>query len=428
MTELEINNSLVEYNKILYPTNNIIFEIYRGKLYCILLQSFIKNCRNNLPSNIFTIKKSIFRTLTNLYSTWFFSLYLNYNFNEDSFFPSSCENDEILREILIDYCSINDQIKNKKSRINIILENNKNTYYSILEKNKKNYTNEYILDNANNYTIVKIKISENRENKIIDFYKFKLIFNCNIYYNNFRLKNILNNIIIPVVTYEKMKKKYNGFPDELDKLVFIIIFRYQLLGSNNHQLGVLPHILEKIKNDFNIDIECFASAINSETKIFCSLYYDIEKYFGSIGSFFNNKFKKGIYTVNPPYQKEIITKSIKQIFSFLDTYKNLGFIITIPIWDNIGKNIMKDKNMENNNNTIIYQDFTIMDEIRNSKYLYGLRMISKNDFTYLDHNFYLHKNKTIQNTYVIILANFENNFIEKINNYNFYDYVIDNPN
>jgi hypothetical protein len=80
---------------------------------------------------------------------------------------------------------------------------------------------------------------------------------------------------------------------------------------------------------------------------------------------------------------------------------------------------MLDNNMENNNNIIKYDDFEIMNIIRKSPYLRGLRMISKDDFTYMDHNFYLFKNKTIQNTYVIIMSNYENNYIDKINLYNF---------
>ena len=422
MKELKFKNSEIKYNKIIYQNNNVLFEIYRGKLYCVLLRSFIKQCMTHLPNDIFTIKKSIYRTLTNLYSTWFFSLYSNYDFKEDTFFPSSCENDDILREILDDYCSIDNLIIDKNNIINKILEINKKTYYSILEKNKSNYTNTFITNNGHKYKIIKNKINEIRNNKTIEFYKFKINFNINIFYNCYRLENILNNIIIPVITYNKMKKKFTGFPDELDKFIFLIIFRYQLLGSNNHQLGVLPHILEKIKKDFNVDMECFASAINSETDIFCSIYYDIEKYFGSIGNFFNIEIKKGIYTVNPPYQKEIITNSVNKIFDFLSKYNDLAFIITIPIWDKEGKKIMKENNMENNNDTIKYKDFSIMNKIKKSKYLSGIRMISKNDFTYLDHNFYLHKNKTIQNTYIIILANFENNFIEKINKYDFFNY------
>ena len=45
-------------------------------------------------------------------------------------------------------------------------------------------------------------------------------------------------------------------------------------------------------------------------------------------------------------------------------------------------------------------------------------MISKENFTYVDHNFQLYKNKTIQNTYVIILSNTQVN-PEQLNSYNF---------
>ena len=421
MNVIELKNSKLKYNKIIYPDINIIFEISRGKLYCLLLKSFIRQCRLLLPESIFTHKKSIYRTLTNLYSTWFFSLYSTYDFKGDTFFPSNCDNNNILREILLDYCSLDNTIENKDYIIDKILTNNRNMYYSILEKNNKYINSDFIINNKNNFTISKILKEEIRDDKVIKFYKFNIVFNFNFYFNNYRLDNILNNIIIPVSTYNKMKNKYSGFPDELDKFIFIIIFRYQLLGSNNHQLGVLPNVLEKIKSDFDIEIECFASGINAETGIFCSIYYDIEKYFGSVGSFFNIELVKGIYTFNPPYQKDIITNSILRILQFLETGEKLGFIITIPIWDNEGKKKMKEKDMENNNDKINYEDFKIMDTIKKSKYFYGLRMISKNDFTYLDHNFYLHKNKTIQNTYVIILANFENTFIDKINDYNFND-------
>jgi hypothetical protein len=61
-----------------------------------------------------------------------------------------------------------------------------------------------------------------------------------------------------------------------------------------------------------------------------------------------------------------------------------------------------------------------MGVIKNSKYFRGLRMISKDNFTYMDHNFYLFKNKTIQNTYVIVMSTYENNYIDVINKYNFY--------
>ena len=102
--------------------------------------------------------------------------------------------------------------------------------------------------------------------------------------------------------------------------------------------------------------------------------------------------------------------------------KKLTFIITIPIWDDYGKEYMAKNMVENNNNIIKYNDFEIMTEIRNSIFFKGIRMISKDKFTYMDHNFYLFKNKTIQNTYVIIMSNYECDFIDTINNYDFYSY------
>ena len=102
--------------------------------------------------------------------------------------------------------------------------------------------------------------------------------------------------------------------------------------------------------------------------------------------------------------------------------EKLCFIITIPIWDIEGKKYMADNNMMNNNDMIHYKDFTTMTIIKNSIFFKGLRMISKDMFTYFDHNFHLFKNKTIQNTYVIVMSNYDNNYIDTINTYDFFSY------
>jgi hypothetical protein len=72
----------------------------------------------------------------------------------------------------------------------------------------------------------------------------------------------------------------------------------------------------------------------------------------------------------------------------------------------------------NNKPNINYGDFEIINEIKESKYFRGLKLISKENFTYIDHNFGLYKNKTIQHTYVIILSNKEIDLIQ-FNNYSF---------
>ena len=127
----------------------------------------------------------------------------------------------------------------------------------------------------------------------------------------------------------------------MDIIIWIIIFRYQLLGSNNHQLAILPNIILNMNNDYGLSFECFASAINTSLKNYCSIYYDLEKYFGSQGNFFNIDIIEGTYSFNPPYQKDIMDNGIKKLFTLLkkanDNNKKLTFIMTIPIWDKEGQ-------------------------------------------------------------------------------------------
>jgi hypothetical protein len=400
------------YNNNINGDIDIMKELYRGELYCELLKNFINICLKNFNENVFSHKKNSTRTLTNMLAGWFFTCYQYYNFKDDPFFPSNyMNNDSILIRIFKDYTSLY-EINNVDNKINCVIKNLYENYEDILNK-LKFYCNK----NENIKTIKKI-INIKRGSKNVEFYSLTIdtskIYVCN------RLKNIINNIMIPVEQYDVLKLKCTN--PNIDEIIWIILFRYQLLSSNNHQLAVLPNIYKKMETDFNLSIECFASAINSESLYFCSLYYDIEKYFGSVGNFFNFKPIKGTYSFNPPYQYDIISNGINILFKHLEeSTKELSFIITIPIWDNIGKEYMANNMSENNNNIINYDDFEIMNIIRKSKFFRGLRMISKNDFTYMDHNFYLFKNKTIQNTYVIILSNYECNYIDIINKYDFYD-------
>jgi len=405
---LEFNYLVNKNNEIISP----ILEIYRGKMYLMIVSNFIHNCIHIFNKEIFSFKKSYNRTLTNLLSSWLFDLYSKYNFKDDSFFPSNYKNTNVIKNILTDYTKNNFEdngIKIKNIIDKLIIS------YELSLKNLNSYkSSNYFLNNYKKFVITK----ELMNDRLYPYFKFKIKLNFKV--KDIKLENILNNIIIPEDVYLKCKNKYNGLLKYLDTNIWIILFRYQLLGSNNHQLAVLPTILEKMKTDFNLNYECFASTINSISNNYCSIYYDIERFFGSKGSFFNFKPISGTYSFNPPYQSELITNGINKLFKFLnDSYinkKSLNFIITIPIWDIEGKKLIED----DNNSNINYGEFEIINSIKKNKYFRGLRMVSKKYFTYLDHNFKLYKDVTIQNTYVIVLSTDKNNaFIEKINKYNF---------
>jgi hypothetical protein len=403
------------YNEKNTPDYNIILELYRGKLYIDILNNFIMLCTSKLGYNIFNIKKSYRRTLSNILSSWMFSLYSDYDFIFDSFFPNNFNNHkDKLKIILLNFCQ-----NNKESE-----EKNKKTINSIIQSLIKNFKinlsklTKY-KEEINIYYTYKISTS-NFIKKDLQYIKFNIFTNINIFNNH--MNNILNNIIIPINNYNKIKTKYtnnNTTNNNFNELLWILIFRYNLLSSNNYQLSLLPNIFKRLEGKINLQFESFSSALNFNLNYYCSIYYDIEKYFGSYGNFFDLIPISGVYNFNPPFQKDIIEEGINRIILYLSkaviNNKKLTFIITIPVWDFKGKKLIKN----NNNNSLNFGDFVIMDKIRKSNYFKGLLIISKNDFSYFDYNNYLTKNITIQNTYLIILSNNENHKIDIVENMNF---------
>lgn len=412
---LKFDNRII-HTKVVEP----ILELYKGKLFSCLIKLFTQDCINIFGTHIFSIKKSYSRTITNLLSGWMFSLYIDYDFSSDFFFPTNYNNTKCIKDTLIDFCKYDPKITNVDDKINKVLINLKNNYKYQLELLESYQKSNLFINNKHNYKIKKTMISVKKKSSSEEtsFYKFELLFDFTI--KDKRLQNILKNILLPNKIYDKLSSVYSGPKNKMDEYIWAIIYRYQLLGSNNHQLAVLPNIMNDMKKDYHLNFECFASAINSTFKNYCSIYYDLERYFGSVGSFYNIIPKAGTFGFNPPYQKDIIEYSVNRLFGFLEkTNDKLTFLITIPIWDDEGRNIMKEQfNNELEKQNIDYGDFEIIGKIKSSKFFRGLRMIQKEKFTYVDHNFNLYKNKTIQNTYVILLSN-NNISVNQLNTYDF---------
>lgn len=404
-----MNNLIIKKKTLVEP----ILELYRGKIYCNIINYFIYIITKHLDKNIFNIKKSFQRTLTNILSSWLFTLYsTNTDKDSDVFIPSNFKDTSILELTLMDFTKYDTTIENPREKVKIILEKF-TEYYGDQYKNLVNYKkSQFYLNEKTNYTVTKKFITQERNNDKVNFYKYNIKIHFGI--KNEKLENILNNILIPINVYEKMVSVYTGNKEIIDELIWSIIFRYQLLGSNNHQLGILPNIIDNMIKDYNTDFECFASSINFTLNKYCSVYYDLEQYFGSKGNFFNTDIIEGNYTFNPPYQKKIIDDGIYKILNSLKNTKNLTFFLTIPVWDKEGQ---KELGCENK---IDYGDFEIINIVKQSDFFRKIRIINKEQFTYIDHNFQLYKNKTIQHTYFIVLSNTNQNF-DKVDSYNFYE-------
>ena len=209
---------------------------------------------------------------------------------------------------------------------------------------------------------------------------------------------------------DTIKNKFNKFYDgkyEKDKhiLYFCILYRYSILSAGNQQLAMASNIKQDFKDDFNIDIELYGSCINRFYANYCSLFYDIEKYFGSVGDFNNIKPIRGMYFANPPFDEDIMGHTSKMIVKWLEeaeqNKKPLGFVMTVPVWD--AKTQRKIKQRCNIRNVTDIEKYECRDILRASKYLYKEYVFCKKDFPF--YNFTQDRYIYASNTYMFIVKN-----------------------
>lgn len=80
-------------------------------------------------------------------------------------------------------------------------------------------------------------------------------------------------------------------------------------------------------------VECFADPFNCYLDEYYSPFPDVDKPFGSIGSFFNNPPTSGIAIAHPPTEKYFLLEATKTIFNVLHESKNkIIFIVGLPVW------------------------------------------------------------------------------------------------
>jgi hypothetical protein len=103
--------------------------------------------------------------------------------------------------------------------------------------------------------------------------------------------------------------------------------------------------------------------MNSFSDNYCSIFYDIEKYFGSKGNFFDIELKTGIYWCNPPYIDSLMTKTAYKIIQNMDITNNIAFILTIPVWDELTKSLKITeitRNLDRENNFSDYPIYNLL--------------------------------------------------------------------
>jgi hypothetical protein len=200
--------------------------------------------------------------------------------------------------------------------------------------------------------------------------------------------------IININRYYKLIKNYDKpYPFDIIKM----LLRYSIFDMSSQQWSIGDNLYEDISEIFNISFEMFASPLNFNMNMFCSIFYDTDHIFGSIGSFYSldvdkflNQNIKGVF-FNPPYLPLLMNNSTKQCLKLLDNMnkidKDFTVVSFLPNWD----------------------DAEYIKNFVNSKYTVSTRIVSKG-------NYILHekdKGKFINGTFdllVIVLNSIKSNW------------------
>lgn len=246
------------------------------------------------------------------------------------------------------------KIKHKLLAYNTYIIGFSNKFNNIMvppDKIIKKYSNELFLDIKHNYDV-----SSDLFEKIIEH---MIILNKKI--NNLatdKMKQIDNdNIVVKYKksgddihlqlgddvyklsenNYKRLVKKYTNKNISVDYAICNLLLRYTYYGEEKQGICLSANsIYEWVKlNNYQTDaLELFAGSLNSNLPNYCSLFPDIEKYFGSKGSMFLYKkiYKYDLLISNPPYLTNVMTSSANIIIKYLSETKKGFAIVNVPDW------------------------------------------------------------------------------------------------
>jgi len=129
------------------------------------------------------------------------------------------------------------------------------------------------------------------------------------------------------------KRSYENPPPAFYRDLYILLIRYKSLDGYGWQSAIPDSVFELLNKKYNVNTECFAAPLNAYLPNYCSVFNDSDRPFGSLGSFFDQKFKEGYYEANPPFTPELFDVMVSHMNKMLDESTGpLSFIIFAPAW------------------------------------------------------------------------------------------------
>ncbi len=378
--KIEINNKNYEYIfKPMYIKEDEHSPLIEFKRYK-LIRNFANDLKKYLENNKYYIKYD------DCFGLVLQFIFENNNHNKseryDPIFPLNGKVYKGLEEAFI--FTLNKNIKFKKHDIdykkilnNFGFDKKCNNMIKQIDEFKRT---DFFIKNKNNF-IIKIdknifKMDESNNNILVININYigetKFISDIDILNMSFKIYNFLYSKLLNQNKIYCEENKIDFNEEEFKKLLLCILLRYETIKASNEQLACNPEFYYEMKKRLNFDFELFGSALNTQYHQFCSLFYDLEKYFLSRGSFYDIECIKGKYVANPPFVNEVIEKMAIKMINHLDKNDNkepLLFFITIPGWES---------NEE-------YGEYTGFEIMKKSKYMSYFKEIPKEEARFFNY-------------------------------------------
>jgi hypothetical protein len=87
------------------------------------------------------------------------------------------------------------------------------------------------------------------------------------------------------------------------------------------QAAVHAEVFNVLRDSFDCQFECFSSPLNCRYPHFCSIFFDTDAPFGSLGCFFSFKPAFGSFQANPPFDKSFVERMAQHMFALLGATK-----------------------------------------------------------------------------------------------------------
>lgn len=106
-----------------------------------------------------------------------------------------------------------------------------------------------------------------------------------------------------------------------------VFWQYRVYYGNSMPKEIFDYWINIKGDDL---IECFADPFNCYLKKYYSPFYDVDKAFGSMGSFFDNEpLSNDIVLAHPPTEKHFLNNTI---FKIINSVNKSTYILSLPIW------------------------------------------------------------------------------------------------